>query len=146
MATQVKKPIKKAKTRFKPTVFFVASDMNVVLKLLIQNFEKRLISIFNQYPVFFSVFLAKFWRFFISYKATKWSVFLLVFSPSLGGFSSIKFSIFFLFLLIKFKKFFINWYKQFFSQFSTKFGKFFFYQSYDLKYYTFIRACVPNKK
>ncbi len=49
-------------------VLFVALDVGVVIKLLIQSVQKSLVPNFNLYPVFFPVFLARFKRFFITSK------------------------------------------------------------------------------
>ena len=63
----------------------------------------------NQHPVFLSIFLVRFWRFFIPCKMNKWWVFFLVFLLSSGGFSLIKLLIFSPYFLIEFRYFFTNW-------------------------------------
>ncbi len=126
MAVQAKKPISKEESRapsgdaFRSprytTMPFVAPDVDIVLKPLIQSLQTSCPypQSINQHLVFLLVFLAKvseifhplqtipIFRQFQPYR----SVFLLVFLLSLGGFSLIKSPVFSPYFFIEFRRFF----------------------------------------
>ena len=114
---------------------------NVVFKLLIQSL--LFLSSINQYQIFRSILLVWFRRFFalITYK---WSVLFLVSSLSLRSFLLIKLPVFLVIFSFNFKEFFTNEKHGFLLGFELGLGGF-FHQSYDLKCYTLIRACVKKK-
>ncbi len=124
MATQVKKPIREAKSRVPKIVVPLLSQIcsgvfcgpRYRYRAHASNLEPPIIShpyFWLIYLVFFPVFLARFWKFFTSHK----SVFLLVFSLSLGGFLLIKPLVFSPCFLIEFRRFFhlLNTYSFLFS-------------------------------
>ena len=102
---------------------FVALDVDVVLKLLIQSFQTG---------CFYSPSISTWFSSTVSlaqvlevFHLLQWLVFLLVFSSSLEGFSSIESPVLFSHFLIKFRRFFLPIeYTRFFLQFSTRFKKF----------------------
>ncbi len=97
----------------------------------------------NQPPVFFPVFLARFWKFFTCRQFQPYrSVLLLVFSSSLGGFSLIESSGFLPRFLIEFRRFFhqLNT-PGFLLSFPLGLGGF-LYQALTSNAYTLVRTCV----
>ena len=140
MTVQLKKLIKKAKTRAEIAVPFMTSDVDVVLKLLSQ----KLILILNQHLIFLPIFQARFWGFFTLCKVTKWSVFLLVSLSCLGGFHQSKPPLFLLGFLSSLRGFSPIDKSDFFLSFLLSLGSFFLLISHDLKYYILVRASIQE--
>ncbi len=131
MATQAREPTKEAEIRVSnPSLWYNGYAIcGHTFECYAQAFHPKLTEIsylsFNQYPVFLPIFLARFQRFFMSCKSNKNSIFLLVPSLSLRGFSSIKPPIFFLIFSSSLIDFFTNWTHGFFLSFSLGLRDFF---------------------
>ncbi len=150
MVVQAKEPISEAESSdafYGPksaAVLFVASDVDVMLKPLIQF----LVPILNQISIRFSSLFSqlRFWRFFTPCKRFQpyRSIFHLVSSSSLGGFSSIESPVFLPRFLIEFKRFFHQLNTRFLPQSPSGFRRFSLL-SHDLKrLYMFVGARVQE--
>ncbi len=106
MAVQAKEPISEAESRA-PSSGALRGPRRGCRAQASDPISRPYPQSINQHPVFLPVFLARFWRFFTCRRFQPYrSVFLLVSSSSLGGFSSIEPPVFPPRFLIEFRRFF----------------------------------------